>query len=280
MRYPTAESRVGVAKLAGQYDVFLLDQWGVLHGGQAGFPHAAEAVRFLKGRGKSVVVITNSGKSAETNADRLEQRGYSREWFDAIVTSGDMATNAINRDYAESSICWIDHIFDPHIANRLPAHTVVSRMEDADLIFLSGWDTSIMDWRNYADSFAIAIEHNIPMICGNPDVTGFERGKLAVCPGWIANKFREMGGSVTYFGKPDPAAFATGISGKAVFVGDSFETDIRGASRAGIDSVLISSGIHGTLFAEQGIEAAVESLSLEFSSGEILPTYIMQSFEV
>jgi ribonucleotide monophosphatase NagD (HAD superfamily) len=69
------------------------------------------------------------------------------------------------------------------------------------------------------------------------------------CAGALAALYGEMGGSVAYFGKPDPAIFAAAIArfdgaGNAVLViGDGLKTDIKGAKAAGLDALLIAGGI-------------------------------------
>ena len=64
-------------------------------------------------------------------------------------------------------------------------------------------------------------------------------------------RFAELGGEVRWHGKPYPSVYRSamellGIDDRArlLAVGDSLRTDIRGANRAGIDSLFVVEGIH------------------------------------
>ena len=72
-------------------------------------------------------------------------------------------------------------------------------------------------------------------------------GRLRRAGGALAKAFREAGGRVLLYGKPDrpiyDACFAAlpDIPRRAVLaVGDSLATDIAGAAAAGLDSVLVT----------------------------------------
>ena len=49
--------------LAGRYDVWLCDVWGVLHNGFRCYASANEAMRMLHAHGKEIVILSNSGNS-------------------------------------------------------------------------------------------------------------------------------------------------------------------------------------------------------------------------
>ncbi|WP_292218771.1 TIGR01459 family HAD-type hydrolase, partial [Mesorhizobium sp.] len=77
----------GIEALAERYDVFLLDQFGVLHDGQQPYAGAVEALSALKRAGKTVVLISNSGKRAEPNERRLKKLGFEEASWDHFVSS-------------------------------------------------------------------------------------------------------------------------------------------------------------------------------------------------
>ena len=97
-----------------------------------------------------------------------------------------------------------------------------------------------------------ALELKIPIICANPDVEVIENNHLRYCGGFIAAKYEKMGGIVHHYGKPHLAAFQEAFSrfekygvkqrNRILMIGDSLETDILGAQRAGIDSALVMTG--------------------------------------
>ena len=44
------------------YDVFILDQWGVMHDGYNGYDHAIYSVEKLIKENKKLIIISNSSK--------------------------------------------------------------------------------------------------------------------------------------------------------------------------------------------------------------------------
>ncbi len=91
-----------------------------------------------------------------------------------------------------------------------------------------------------------------PLICANPDRELVYGGQPLFGAGMLAQRFAEAGGTVHWFGKPDPAVFVHGQgrlqalgARRVLFVGDSMVTDIPGAGRAGLDTLLVTStGMH------------------------------------
>ncbi len=94
------------------------------------------------------------------------------------------------------------------------------------------------------------------MICANPDIK-VERGdRLIYCAGALAQRYEQMGGHVTYAGKPHRPAYEKAFARLAelrgadvpmseiIAIGDGVETDIRGGCAAGLDTVMIASAVH------------------------------------
>jgi ribonucleotide monophosphatase NagD (HAD superfamily) len=140
---------------------------------------------------------------------------------------------------------------------------------------------------------------NIPMICANPDeqvVT--PTGGVAYMPGGMARRYMQLCDEISsiaiehhVFGKPDPRHFRTcaeALCGRRttekqriVHVGDSLHHDIVGATRAGIDTLFITSGIHAkelgvTTFGEVAKDAALLALYQEHDG--VLPTHVLPAF--
>ena len=57
--------------LISQFDGFVIDQYGVLHDGVRPYPGAIAALEAIGAAGKRAVLMTNSGKSAAANEERL-----------------------------------------------------------------------------------------------------------------------------------------------------------------------------------------------------------------
>jgi ribonucleotide monophosphatase NagD (HAD superfamily) len=108
------------------------------------------------------------------------------------------------------------------------------------------------------------------MICANPDLVVEREKKLIPCAGLIAQAYAEIGGAVTYAGKPyrpvyeAALAMAAELDGgsapdvaRVLAVGDALRTDIAGAAAYGIPNLLVARGIHAE---ELGVLAEHDTL--------------------
>jgi ribonucleotide monophosphatase NagD (HAD superfamily) len=86
----------GLRAIADRFDHVLLDQWGTLHEGKAIFPDARECVARLREAGKRVLVLSNSGKRASRNQERLATLGLSPEAYDGILSSGEVTWSGLH----------------------------------------------------------------------------------------------------------------------------------------------------------------------------------------
>ncbi|KAI9364827.1 HAD-like domain-containing protein [Pilaira anomala] len=152
---------------------------------------------------------------------------------------------------------------------------------------------------DYTPLLETCLSRDIPIICANPDVfapNGLDakgNTKLLICPGYIGQMYEEMGGQVLYFGKPFKSIYEYLVENKAkgsikdgdeeftkriVCVGDNMATDIKGATEAGIDVVMILGGVHWEELKgakdDDELKSQVRKLCKEFGSQE--PTYLMK----
>src|SRR3546814_12878452 len=81
----------GLGALAPRYDVFLLDQFGVLHDGTTAYPGAIDCLEALQAAGKRSIVLSNSGQRSAPNRERLARLGVPPGLYEDLVTSGEVA---------------------------------------------------------------------------------------------------------------------------------------------------------------------------------------------
>ncbi len=117
----------------------------------------------------------------------------------------------------------------------------------------SEWDETVAQ---YEPLLRAARARDLPMICANPDLVVIHQGRRSICAGAVAQRYEAMGGRVRWHGKPFPSVYATCFAlleiedrRRILAVGDSLRTDIAGANAAGIDSLLVTGGIHAEEFA-------------------------------
>ena len=79
-----------LSKIIDQYDLFIIDQWGVLHNGKSGYKHAIKCIKKLVTSQKKLIIISNSSKRKNTTIDRLPKLGFDKNNFVEVLTSGEM----------------------------------------------------------------------------------------------------------------------------------------------------------------------------------------------
>jgi HAD superfamily hydrolase (TIGR01459 family) len=235
-----------LADIAGNFDGMLIDQFGVIHDGQTLYPGTLRILSELRGLGISVAVMTNSGKRAAANRERLVRMGIPRQHFVDAISSGEVAFRSLQVKRAflvgkEGE----DYGFD--------GVEFVARPQDAGVLLILGSDaprTSLDDYRRIFDGLTI------PAICCNPDKLMLTPEGLMPAPGAIAALYAGMGGRVTWIGKPYPeiyraAAELIGSPKRILCIGDSAEHDVAGGRNAGFATLLVMTGISAGLDAAE-----------------------------
>ena len=245
----------GLAEIAAAHDLFLIDQFGVLHDGRAPYPGAVAALQALAGAGKTVVILTNSGKRAAPNAKRLAQMGFPDGSFHHVVSSGEVNWHAI-RDgrlgapFLKGAKAYlVGKPGDDYGLDGLDL-TLTEKAEDAGFVLILGTAVPQVSLAEYRQRLAVAARRGVPALCANPDRHMLSAHGLEPAPGAIAEIYESLGGKVRYTGKPYPDiyTFALGLApsvapARVLAIGDSVEHDIAGAARAGLPSLLIRGGI-------------------------------------
>ena len=93
-----------MAGLADDYDLFILDLWGVVHEGVTVFPDAADCLRRLRQRDARVVLLSNAARLSADVAAQLEELGVAADVYDWLLTSGDATADAVSAQAARTKI--------------------------------------------------------------------------------------------------------------------------------------------------------------------------------
>jgi HAD superfamily hydrolase (TIGR01459 family) len=278
----------GIGSLAGIYDAFLIDQWGVLHHGRPAAAGPLAALEGLRQARTYIAVLTNSGRRAADNIIRLADLGFSPALFDTIISSGELAWHAI----AKKTVSWLREVGsrclflshdDPGYVDGLNL-TPVEEPEDADFILATGVDAAHRPFSDYEQILQRAWQRRLPMICANPDTSTPDNGRVLYGCGALAARYAAWGGMVTYFGKPYPEIFRSGVAAadgaghrNALVVGDSLVHDIGGARDAGLASAFVMDGVHAEEISAIGgpADGAVRTLCERHA---IKPDYALPTF--
>ena len=269
--------------LIDDYDLFLFDQWGVIHDGKNIFPKAEEIFLHLQNLKKQVVIISNSGKKSSDNISRMKKLGAKNTLNVPLITSGDVC-----RDLLVNKKNYFKNLGDKYfvVATEYPLlsetqYQQVHSLEKSDFLLLC--TTTNFDGYDLIDNiFNEAINLKLPLVCSNPDVLGISGEDVHPSTGDLAIKYKKMGGKTHIIGKPGDEIFdfalnRTGIDKiKTLMIGDSLFNDIYGANQFNIDSLLITSGIHKKDFlVNKPIEDIIKDIHSDFQN-KGNPNYIME----
>ncbi len=227
----------GLAEIASQFDAMLIDQFGVIHDGQKLYPGALEVMRELKRSDVPVVVMTNSGKRAAPNAERIVKMGIPRELFVDCVSSGEVAWQSL-----EVSKAYLigkrgeDYGFDP---------VQFVGAAEAEVMLIAGSNAPETSLDEYRKMFAGL---TLPALCCNPDKLMITSKGLQPAPGAIAQVYESMGGKVQWIGKPYAGIYqhalkVLGMPNRVLCIGDSAEHDVAGGRNAGLSTLLVMQGV-------------------------------------
>lgn len=259
----------GIRDLAERFDVFILDQFGVLHDGAAPYPGAVETLVRLKQAGKRTLLLSNSGKRSAPNEARLVKLGFVPGSWDHFLSSGEVAWQSLRRQLADGTglrCLLIARDGDRSAVDGLPL-TLVETGEEADIVLLSASEGDRFDLDHYRRLLEPAAARGIRCLCTNPDKIMLTSVGPRFGAGRIADLYAELGGEVTWIGKPFPEIYAAALDmlgnpdpARVVCVGDSIEHDISGGHGAGLRTALVMTGVLETssqaerekLFAEHG----------------------------
>lgn len=240
----------GLNEIAASYDYFLLDIFGLLHNGVRLNPGTIDCLAKLRGQGKKICLLSNTPKRSDDCANDLVRYGLMRDMYDYIVTAGESARVELADKYQKKRVLYFGTI------------EFAGTMKDLDLLQARDIDeadfilNSIPSTYKMSEEDIIAYIHDgaarrLPMICANPDLVVHIGDTLYKCAGTYAALYEQLGGQVSYHGKPyanvyDMAFKLLGNPDKSrvCALGDALHTDVRGACNYDIDSIWCLSGIH------------------------------------
>lgn len=274
-----------IASFAETSELWFVDIWGVMHNGVKPFASSVAACEAFRKQGGTALLVTNSPRPRESVGKQLDSIGVSRAAYDGIVSSGDVSRSLIEA-WAGRPILHIGPPRDLPIFTGLKAAPGAS-VDDADVAVCTGlYDDETETPDNYRAMLEKLRARNVPMICANPDLKVERGGRIIYCAGAIAAAYAEIGGTVSYAGKPYHPIYELALKvgselcGKAIeknsvlAIGDGVATDIAGAVGFGIRSVFIASGVcvqHG-----ETIDHAASRLFANDSAAK--PVAVMKDF--
>lgn len=285
----------GISDISDSYSGFIIDQWGVLHNGEKPYDGVVECLKELKSRKKHVIILSNSGKRAEANKERLKKIGIGPSLYDQIVTSGEMTWQGIDKQEdgffkgLGKKVCVISRGGDRTIVDGLDVE-VVDDPGEAEFLIISGSDAPDKTLEDYEPILKEAARNQLTALCANPDSRGVMGSMSIMGPGTLARRYQDFGGVVHYIGKPHQPIFKHCIKilqdkqiypGQTIMIGDALAHDILGGNLVNIDTCLVKTGLHAHSFEKAtnpaSVNKALALLANQFNN--VRPKYFVESLK-
>lgn len=232
--------------LVDRYDSVLLDLDGVLYIGPDAVPEAPEAVAAARASGMRVAFVTNNAsRTPDTVAAHLSSLGIAAEPHD-VVTSAQAAATLVADAVPPGAAVLVVGGEGLEVALTEKGLRPVRQASEGPAAVVQGFSPDV-GWSLLAEG-TYAVNAGLPWIASNLDVTVPTQKGLAPGNGALVEVIaKATGRRPVAAGKPETplhreAVERTGALNPLV-VGDRLDTDIEGAHRAGVASLLVLTGV-------------------------------------
>lgn len=233
-------------------DALLVDLDGVVYTGATAVPHAVDSINAIAQRMRVGYVTNNASRVPASVADQLNGFGLSVAPED-VVTSPQAAMRLLADLVPAGATILVVGGEGLTTAVSGAGFVVTDSALDNPAAVVQGFSPDV-GWKHLAEaSFALSSDvpgGGIPWVATNTDWTlPVERG-LAPGNGTLVSAVHSAVGRLPVVaGKPETPIFKEAATrfgaSHPLFLGDRLDTDILGANRAGIASVLVLTGVDG-----------------------------------
>jgi 4-nitrophenyl phosphatase len=234
--------------IADGFDAFLVDLDGVVWRGEEPIGGAPEAIRALRDMGKRIVFVTNNAsRSPRDYAAKLMRMRIPTEPADIISSA-----HAVIEQLEAVGLKPGDRVHvcgTQALARFVASHRYAPTDHTRDVrALVVAWDPKVAmeDIRRAAD----VARSGVPFIGANRDATyPTENGLLPGSGAIIAAIEVASGRTATIVGKPAPKLFRIALErartdpSRTLVVGDRADSDVAGASAAGLPAALVLTGV-------------------------------------
>lgn len=280
--------------IADNFDTFFFDAWGVFNFGKDLSENAIAVMAELVSRGKTVSIISNTPRNSVGVIEQFAKKGLIRGVH-------------YNEFFSSGQLCWSlaqegklpvpgKRYYDAWECNLLPPplnlfansdYIKVESIQDADFIFCNfpSYNGSLVtDDSLLEPEINKLLKSKLPIICPNPDKRTILDGISYVMQGTPCKTLEDRGAKVIYYGKPYPEIFVDAMfrlgdfdKKRTVMIGDTLETDILGATRAGITACLtLEKGISADDMLNSGLKLTRDNIDKEAEKIGTHVDYIIQ----
>jgi glycerol 3-phosphatase-2 len=235
--------------LVDRFDTALLDLDGVVYVGPNAVDGVPEALAEVRRRGMRAAFVTNNAsRTPQSVAAHLTELGVPAEPSDVVTSAQAAATLLLEHVPAGASVLVVGGE-GLHAALRERGLRPVTSADDDPAAVVQGFAPEI-GWQDLAEG-TYAVRRGLPWIAANLDLTVPTARGIAPGNGSLVGVIRVATGvsPTATAGKPELALHRESMrrSGarRPLVVGDRLDTDIEGANRAGVPSLLVLTGVTG-----------------------------------
>ena len=237
--------------LSTTYDLAMLDLDGVVYRGADPIAGVADALGRARDRGMRLAYITNNAsRTAATVAEKLRGMSLPEVTEKDVVTSAQAVAHLMADALPPGSRVLViggEGLRSPLEARGL---TCVASLEESPVAVVQGFHGDI-GWSDLAEA-SYAVQRGLPWYASNTDMTVPTARGIAPGNGSLVQAVRNATGAEPIVaGKPQRALFDETIARvggtRPLMVGDRLDTDIDGAINAGIDSLVVLTGVSDLL---------------------------------
>ncbi len=253
---------IAVPELVARYEVILLDAYGVINDSGGALPSGRALLEEIARQERRFLVVTNdASRLPETCAARYRSMGLGID-ADSILTSGMLLAPYFAKRSLQGARCMVLGPADSAAYVAAAGGEVVPIDADSacDVLVVAD-DAGYPFLPAIEDAMAAVMEQiergqTVELILPNPDLIypkapgryGFTSGAVArLIELGLGRRYPERTWEFTALGKPHRPIFdearRRASTDSLLMIGDQLETDIAGASGAGVRSALITAGV-------------------------------------
>ncbi|MBA8795280.1 HAD superfamily hydrolase (TIGR01450 family) [Friedmanniella endophytica] len=234
--------------LVDRYPAALFDLDGVVYLGPQAVPGAAEGIAGLRDRGVRIGFVTNNAaRPPAAVAAHLNELGVPADPSD-VVTSAQAGARLVADRFGSGAR--VLAVGGPGVSEALREAGLqpVASADDGPVAVLQGYGTDLT-WNDLIEA-AVAVQRGAHWTATNTDSTRPTDRGIAPGNGAAVQAVRAaVHVDPEVAGKPfrpliDETLRRLEVT-DAIFVGDRIDTDVEGAVRAGLDSLMVFTGAHG-----------------------------------
>lgn len=235
------------------YKYIISDIVGVIHDNYTLYDGVIEKLNEVKNKGIKLSFLSNNPRRSYKAEKFLNELGITRNHYHFVQTAGDLFyDNILKQETHSCEALFMGQEKDTDFADNTKVKLNYDYNSNCKYAIIMGFKKETDTMQDVDDFVATCLKNKLAVHCLNPDLCIVNKaGEITMyCAGMIANKCQKLGCKVFYYGKPYQGVYEEVLKkfnypnkAEVLAIGDTLETDIKGANDFGIDSVFVRSGV-------------------------------------